>query len=115
MRHDGFSALVSQPFDHFGGRRRARPEAAFHRQDIDTAASAQQGAALHEPGQDLVHRRPVSQVQQFLGDQGRAFRQSGGVFQHLFGEGLHGGNLLNGRSMFFFLTLFKGYARYGLP
>jgi hypothetical protein len=46
-------------------------------------------------------------MQQLLGDQGRAFRQSGGVLQNLFGKALHDGNLLTGRSMAEFLTLFK--------
>jgi hypothetical protein len=38
----------------------------------------------------LVYGCAAAQVQQFFGDQGRAFRQSGSVLKDLFGEGLHG-------------------------
>ena len=45
----------------------------------EQAASAQQGAPLHKPRQNLVHGGSVPEVQQLLRDQGRAFRQPGGV------------------------------------
>lgn len=44
-----------------------------------------------------------------------ALRQSGGVLQNLFGEGLHGGNLLNVRNLDEFLTIFKRSGLHRLP
>ena len=43
--------------------------AAFDGQDIDPAAGAQQGSALHQAGEHLIYGCTAAQMQQFLGDQ----------------------------------------------
>ncbi len=74
MRHDGFPTLPGKTLDQCRGGRRPVAEARRHGNGINTAFDAKQCATARHTAERLVDGGAISQMQQALGDQGRAFR-----------------------------------------
>src|SRR5205807_6145979 len=90
VRDDGFRARGGNALDNLFRCRRPRSETRLDRPDIDAPAQPHKLLARFEAFKRLVDRRPVSEMQQFLGADQSAFGKALRMVQNLLGNGRHG-------------------------